>query len=77
MGRRDYLGRETHCPVCGKYFLVAPMNVYNLPNRKGGLSHYCSYNCFRTEQKKREKKKPYDMEYEPIRRRRCVKTDVN
>lgn len=63
MGRRDYLGREVHCPVCGKYFLVPPLNVYKLANRKGDLSHYCSYTCFRKVQKEREKDKPYRVDH--------------
>lgn len=61
--RRDYLGVEKVCPVCGKSFLVPPLNVYKLPNKKDGYQHYCSYSCFRTEQKKREEGKPYKIDH--------------
>lgn len=44
---------ERVCPICGKHFLVPPLNVYKL-TIKGITYHYCSYTCFRVEQKKKE-----------------------
>lgn len=40
---------------CGKEFAVSSSEyIYKLPAKKG-LAFYCSYTCFREEQKKREK----------------------
>ena len=43
------------CPVCGKEFIFNSMTVYKLPSN-AGMIQYCSYPCFRKEQKKRERK---------------------
>ena len=49
------------CPICGKTFLYNSQSVYKLPNRESGMIYYCSYTCFRKEEKERERKKrnPY------------------
>ena len=53
--QRDYgVGVIGKCPVCGKSFIIPTENVYKL-QIKGCTKHYCSYTCFRVEQKKREK----------------------
>lgn len=44
------------CPICGKYFIKPVENVYKL-NIKGKTKHYCSYTCFRVDQKKLERGK--------------------
>ena len=75
--RRDFLGLEKVCPTCGKVFLLPPLNVYKFADGKGNTMHYCSYSCFRVEQRKREDKRPLDMTYEPLRRKRSVKSSVN
>lgn len=61
--RKDCLGRERVCPVCKKTFLLPPLNVYKINNRNGDPTHYCSYTCFRTVQKKMEEGKPYRIDH--------------
>ena len=39
------------CPMCGKLFCLAPMNVYKIKNGK----NVCSYSCMRKYQMKKEK----------------------
>ena len=50
----EYENWERVCPVCGKHFIVPPLNVYKL-HIKGIVYHFCSYKCFRVEQKKKER----------------------
>ena len=62
MSRRKIIDKDDRenwervCPVCGKSFIVPPLNVYKL-QIKGIVYHYCSYTCYRTIQKKRERKR--------------------
>ena len=56
---RDFgmgLGRTGICPECGKHFIIPPENVYKIFTGTV-VKHYCSYSCFRKEQKRREPKK--------------------
>ena len=57
---KDYhvigLGRDVICPICKKEFILPPETVYRL-SIKGKVYHYCSYTCFRVDQKKLERSK--------------------
>lgn len=44
---------ERKCPVCGKIFILQPLNVYKLYVNEE-LKHFCSYSCYRVVQKKKE-----------------------
>ena len=48
-----YVGREAICPICKKLFIIPVENTYKL-KVKDKLRHYCSYTCFRVDQKKLE-----------------------
>lgn len=37
---------ERTCPICKKFFIVPPLNVYKL-HVGGKITHYCSYSCFK------------------------------
>ena len=53
MGSRTHGLPERVCPICKKLFILPPENTYKL--LVGGiLEHYCSYTCYRVEQKKKE-----------------------
>ena len=43
------------CPICGKLFFPTPGWVYKLGSVKG-QKIYCSYKCYRVDQKKKEEK---------------------
>ena len=49
---------ERVCPVCGKTFILKPLNIYKL-YVKDELKHFCSYTCYRVVQKEREAKEEY------------------
>lgn len=51
---------EKVCPVCGKHFIVSyvPDYAYKL-NRVHKTLYYCSYTCFRKDQKEWEEQKKY------------------
>lgn len=56
--RKDFgagLSPLKKCPVCGKLFPLPPENVYKL-SINDRVTHFCSYSCFRVEQKKQEEK---------------------
>lgn len=49
----DYLeSKKRKCPVCGKEFYLPPENVYKLRLDGKHRVDFCSYTCFRVEQKK-------------------------
>lgn len=47
---------DRKCPVCGKPFILPPENTYKLIIKEKRVD-YCSYTCFRVEQKKQERNK--------------------
>ena len=44
------------CPVCGKEFILPIENIYKL-TIKGVRVDFCSYTCFRVEEKRQENAK--------------------
>jgi YHS domain-containing protein len=51
----DWKAGSKECPICGKTFYPAPEHLYKLVI-KGKTYHYCSYTCYRVDQKKLERK---------------------
>ena len=51
---------ERVCPVCGKTFILKPLNIYKL-YVKGELKHFCSYTCYRVVQRKKEAGEEYKL----------------
>jgi hypothetical protein len=52
---KDYI-REGKCPICGKNFVIPPNTVYRI-KIGNSIKTYCSYTCFRVEQKRQESKR--------------------
>lgn len=47
----DGLGRQSICPICGKAFTIEPFTAWKI-----GKKTYCSYTCFRVDEKKKIEK---------------------
>lgn len=50
--------KQSKCPVCKKLFVKPPETVYKL-TVNGRKKVYCSYTCFRVDQKKIEAGRKY------------------
>lgn len=48
--------KDGYCAVCGKYFIIAPENIYKV-TIKGKVMHLCSWSCLVQHRKEREEKK--------------------